>query len=121
MAVELFELYEDAGQSNIDVVWFPLRADQSMAIQTEDGLCAIAIDPWKMDTIAKETTCLAHEMGHCKTGSFYNPYAPLDKKKKHENRADKWAIRRLIPAAKFHQAIAEGHTELWDLAEYFGV
>ena len=40
---------------------------------------------------------------------------------RHENRADKWAIRRLIPVAALDDAIASGHTDLWDLADYFGV
>ena len=44
-----------------------------------------------------------------------------DIRKKHENRADKWAIQRLIPLSELDAARAAGHTELWDLAEYFGV
>ena len=45
----------------------------------------------------------------------------VDSRQRHENRADKWAIRRLIPAKGLDIAVAEGHTELWDLADYFGV
>ena len=121
MATELLALYKDANDSDIDVGWFPLCVDKSMAIQFSNGSCAIAIDPWKMRTIAEETTCLGHELGHCKTGSFYNPYAMLDVKRKHENRADKWAIQRLIPELGLDAAVASGHTEIWDLADYFGV
>ena len=114
-------LYQEAEDAGIDVYWMPLRADQSMAIQLEDGSCAIAVDPWKMDTIAEETVSMGHELGHCKTGSFYNRYAKLDVRKKYENRADKWAIQRLIPARALDEAIAAGHTEIWDLADHFGV
>ena len=121
MAADLLELYDEAEEAGIDVAWFPLCEDRSMALQLNDGSCAIAIDPWKMYPLADETSCLGHELEHCKSGSFYNPYASYDIRKKHENRADKWAIQRLIPLSELDAARADGHTELWDLAEYFGV
>lgn len=116
-----FALYREAEEAGIEVYWTSLRADQSLAVELEDGSCVIGIDPWKMDTVAKETVCLAHELGHCSTGSFYNRWAARDVRKKHENRADKWAINRLISSASLDRAVAAGHTEIWDLAEYFGV
>lgn len=121
MASDLLQLYQEAEDAGIDVIWMPLRVDQSMAIRFVDGSCAIGIDPWKMESIAKEKVSMGHELGHCKTDSFYNRYAKLDIRKKHENRADKWAIKRLIPPKELQEAIGDGHTEIWDLAEYFGV
>ena len=50
----------------------------------------------------------AHELGHCETGSFYNRYAKLDVRQQHENRADKWAIRRLVPMAESCASPADG-------------
>ena len=41
--------------------------------------------------------------------------------RRHENRADKWAIQKLIPVSELDDAVAEGCTELWELAERFGV
>lgn len=121
MASELYELYEEADEDGIAVFWFPMKADQSMAIQTEDGSCAIGIDPWKTDTLAKEKVSMGHELGHCKTGSFYNRYAALDIRKKHENHADKWAVCKLIPVEKLGEAVKQGYTEIWELAEHFNV
>ena len=71
--------------------------------------------------MAKETVALGHELGHCVTGSFYNRYAARDVMQKHEHRADKWAIEQIVPVDELDEAVAEGHTELWDLAEQFGV
>lgn len=115
------DLYQDAEAAGIDVIWTDLTADQSMAIQLEDGSCTIGIDPWKMDTVAKEIVSMGHELGHCSTGSFYNRYAKLVVRKKYENQADKWAVKRLVPVDDLDNAVAAGHTEIWDLAEYFGV
>ena len=71
--------------------------------------------------MAEEKTKLAHELGHCETGSFYNQSAALDVRQKHENQADRWAIQHLIPSGALEEAIANGCAELWQLADYFGV
>lgn len=47
--------------------------------------------------------------------------AACDIRKKHENRADKRAIELRLSADDLDQAVADGHTDLWDLAEHFGV
>ena len=60
-------------------------------------------------------------MPDCITGAFYNRYSNYDCRQRHENRADKWAIKKLIPVDALDNAIAAGHTDLWDLADHFGV
>ena len=44
-----------------------------------------------------------------------------DKGQAHENRADKWAVKRIIPVDELDEAVADGYTEIWELAEKFGV
>lgn len=117
----LLELYEFAENHNIDVDWVPLTASKSLSMPFPDGSYGIAVDPWKMDTLEIETVLLSHELGHCMTGSFYNKYATCDVRRKHENRADKWAIQNLISEEELDDAVAQGCTELWELAEHFGV
>lgn len=68
-----------------------------------------------------EKVCLAHELGHCATSSFYNIYSPFDIREKHEKRADKWAINKLVPKTVFKKALKEGYDNIYSLAEYFGV
>ncbi len=64
---------------------------------------------------------VAHETGHCVRGAFYNLYAPLDSRRKHEIHADVYAIERLIPLPEFRLALAAGNTEMWEIAEVFDV
>lgn len=118
---ELLDLYCEAEMCDIDVDWFTTRKAASMSARLPDGSLCIAMDPWKIKTIADERIVLAHELGHCETGSFYNLYATCDIRKKHENRADKWAIEKIVDEGELNEAIAEGHYEIWDLAEHFGV
>lgn len=115
------DLYAYADERGIDVDWFPLSVTKSLSLPLPDGSCAIAIDPWKQSTLPEETVCMAHELGHCETGSFYNSRAAMDIRQKHENRADKWAIRRLVPKTELDAAVRSGYTDLWSLADNFGV
>ena len=119
--MELSALYDIASQQDIPVLSFPLEKTGSLSHMDDRGRCAIGLDPSVRDGAALERVHLSHELGHCVTGSFYNRYAAVDHRRRHENRADKWAIRKLIPAGELDDAVAAGHTDLWDLAEYFGV
>ena len=64
---------------------------------------------------------LGMSWGTASQAVFIIPTPATISEKKHENRADKWAIQRLIPLPELDAARADGHTELWELAEYFGV
>lgn len=121
MTPDPLTLYQYAEARGIDVAWFSFDRAESLSVQLPDGGCAIAIDPWKMNTVAEETVCLAHELGHCETGSFYSPHTAFEVRERLENRADKWAIRALIPKSDLTAALRGGCTELWELAERFGV
>ena len=114
------DLYAYAENRNIDVDWIPMRRATSLSVPLGDGY-AIALDPWKLGSLAQETVCLAHELGHCETGSFYNRFAKLDVRQRHENRADKWAIRRLVPEDDLDAAMADGCDTIPALADRFGV
>ena len=119
--MEIRSLYDLARQQNIEVFDFPLPETGSMSIMEDSGACYIAMDPAIRDGAIQERVHLSHEIGHCATGSFYNRYAAVDCRQRHENRANKWAVQTLIPVDDLDQAIAEGCTEVWELADRFGV
>lgn len=110
-----------ANEENIVVDHFVLFKREALSIMDEDGNCYIAIDPRRIKNEADERSKLAHEIGHCVTGSFYNRYSNFDCRQRHENRADKWAIQKLITVDDLDKAVAQGYTEIWELAERFGV
>ena len=119
--MELSALYDIAAQQNIPVLSFPLEKTGSLSHMDDRGRCFIGIDPALRDGDVRERVHLSHELGHCVTGSFYNIYAAIDHRQRHENRADKWAVQALIPVEALDDAIAEGCTEVWELAERFQV
>ena len=119
--MEIPALYDLARQQNIEVIPFPLPQNKSMSLMSECGACLIGMDPGIQDGGAEERVHLGHELGHCITGSFYNIHAAVDHRRRHENRADKWAVKKLVPVERLDDAVALGCTELWALAEHFGV
>ena len=114
-------LYNLAEQENIKIESFSLHSREALSTMDSDGQCYVAIDPRKITSAADERTKLAHEIGHCMTGAFYNVYSSCDSRQRHENRADRWAIKKLIPDTELEKAIAEGYTDLWELVDLFCV
>lgn len=119
--MELLELYQLADAEHIPVYSFDLPQTHSLSLMNNDGSCAVAIDPFGLNSTKDEKIRLAHELGHCVTGSFYNRYSDFDIKARSEYKADKWAIKKLIPKDELQAALEQGYTEPWDLAEYFNV
>lgn len=115
------QLYQLAQQENIEVLSYPLPQNGSMSVMLDGGQCFVGLDPSLRDGSVQERVHLSHELGHCVTGSFYNIYAAVDSRLRHENRADKWAVTTLISIEELDNAIAQGCTEVWELAEYFQV
>lgn len=95
---------------------------KAAAVRLEpDGAVGIFLDRSRMANGAEEKSCLLHEAGHYATGTTHRLYSPYELVERHEYRANKWAVQRALSAEELDEAVAEGHTELWDLAEYFGV
>ncbi len=119
--IDLISLYDYAESRDVDVYWFTMGLAESLSVRNADGSCAIAIDPWHLGTVAEEKSKLGHELGHCESGSFYNEFAALDVRQKHENRANRWAYKKLVPEDELKEAVRKGYQEPWELAEYFDV
>ena len=115
------DLYAFAEQQNIGSLSFPMPENGSMSVMLDGGKCYVGLDDGVRDGGVQERVHLSHELGHCVTGSFYNIYAAVDCRQRHENQANRWAIQTLIPVDDLDEAVAEGCTEVWELAERFGV
>lgn len=115
--LRLLDIYNLAYEQNISISYMPLKDTVSLSCP----LGFIVMDVDKLSDSKEELVCLSHEIGHCETGSFYNIHSPLDIRQKHEARADRWAIKKLIPKDELDEAVKCGIVEMWELAEYFGV
>lgn len=112
------DLYGIAEKRGHVVVCESLTETPSLSLQTNKR-CYIAID--QRLNVQQEREALAHELGHCEYGGFYNRYSKYDIRAKAERRADKWAFARLVPYGRLMQAVRHGVTDVWELAELFDV
>ena len=119
--MELMFLYDLADREGILIDTFPMERHVSFSLMDSDGDCYVAIDPEQLDSSQTEKIILSHELGHCLTGSFYNQYASCDIRQRHENRANKNSVQRLVPKDELDEAVSAGFTEVWQLADYFDI
>ena len=117
---KVLSLYDELNSRGVRFYLWDMGEDQAATIEI-DGRYGVFMDFDNIPTSAEELVIVAHEGGHISTGATHKLSSPYDLVEKHERKADKWAIERLIPADALTQAVAEGCTELWQLADYFGV
>jgi len=118
---DIVELYQLAENHEHEVYWYTDENISAVSVMDEtDGSCAIAINPFKIEGNADEKYKLAHELGHCECGAFYNRYSPFDLVNKHEFRADRWAIKKLLPKEELRAAIVD-RRDRCEIAEMFEV
>lgn len=117
---DLNDLYQIAEEEGVIVECFKLECAEALSLMQGKNTY-IAIDPFKLKSIADEKVKLAHDLGHCTQGAFYNQYSPVDIVERSEYRANKWAIKKLVPKNELEKAYAEGETTLFGLSEHFGV
>lgn len=117
--IKTAELYEFAQSRNIDIIFGKLQTVSALAFKDDFG-SAVVIDQAKIISAADEKTKAGHEIGHCETGAFYTLNS-LETRSRCEYRADKWAIKKLLPLDELTEAMKNGCTEVWQIAEHFGV
>lgn len=117
------ELRDYAENRDITVIDGALCKDEkslSLIDLDYNNICTIVIDNDKIHTEQENNVIMAHEIGHCETGAFYNERS-LELRSRMEYRADKWAIKKLVPEDELIEMFEKGITETWELAEYFDV
>ena len=115
------DLMRLADGGGIQVLDAELPTVESCSVLLPDWSCAVGIDPARITSSADAVSKLAHELGHCFRGAFYNRHSPYDLVCQHEYKADRWAVETLMPREDVDAAMRDGAVEVWQLAERFGV
>jgi len=114
------EVYKVIAEEGAVLEEFSLTNREALSILTPDGMF-IAVDKDKIGTPEQWIVVTMHEAGHCATGSFYTEKFPFETRRRLEERADRWAIKKLVPEAELNEAVSKGITSPWELAEHFNV
>lgn len=118
--MDVKQLYQTLQQNGIKFYDYKIGKLKAITICLNNQY-GIFIDTSEIKSEAEEYCMIAHEGGHCVTGCTHTVSSPLDLIEKHEYKADKWAVHKILPVEDFKYALKQGHTEIWDLAECFGV
>lgn len=113
-------LYDELNRAGVRFYHWDLEDGQACTLEM-DGRYGVFMDFDNIATGAEELVAVAHEGGHVFTGATHKVSSPYDLVAKHEYKADKWAVQRLISAEALDAAVAEGHTDIYALAEHFNV
>lgn len=117
---DLRKLYNHAHRRGISIMHATLSHNTAVAAQCDGGEY-IAMDFRHLHRARHHKTVLAHELGHIETGSLYLCSSPYETRSRCEALATRWAIETLLPFDRLRDAMRDGYTEIWELAEYFNV
>ncbi len=117
---KVLSLYEELRRRGVRFYHWNMGEDQAATMEM-DGRWAVFMDFANIPTAAEELVIVAHEGGHVSTGATHRVDSPYDLVEKHEYKADKWAVQRLIGREELAAAVEAGMTAPWELAEHFGV
>lgn len=104
---------------SLEVKVAPCQFEELTALSTPKGL--LAIDYRKISTRQQELEILLHEIGHFSTATFYQWDTPYTLRQKQEHKAIRFVFEKYYPPLLLAQAFHQGHTETWELAEYFSL
>ena len=116
----LLSLYRKLNSDGVRFYLWPLQEDKAVTMEV-GGTYGIFMDFDNIQSSKEETTIVAHEGGHASTGATHKVCSPIDLVEKHEYKAWKWAVKNYITEDELDDAVAIGHTDIYSLAEYFGV
>lgn len=108
------DLFEIAERYRIPVYYRSIPVTRSMSVPG-----AVCLDQNLVSR--EERTRLGHELGHVMRGAFYTRKDPAYIRRRRENEADKWEIKKLVPKDELKEAYEQGYTEIWQLSDYFDV
>lgn len=115
--MNLQDVYSRIENNNISV--FPFGIDKIKAVTIEtDNRYGIFVNHEEIVDKNEEFCVLAHEYGHCKSGTTHKLSSPFSLICQHEYRADRRAILDFLPIDKIKRAIEEGSQTLYEIAEY---
>ena len=111
------KVYKKIQSNGIELMHFGLPNIKSVSVET-GGKYGIFINHKEIENSDEEFCVLAHEYGHCMTGSTHPPYSPVDIISKHEYKADRKAVLDFLPIDKIKSAIKDGCRTIYEFSEY---
>lgn len=110
-------LYRELHEAGVSCFSWTLGSEKAATIELK-GAYALFVDFDNIASAAEEAAVIAHEYGHIATGTTHRVCSPYDLVERHEHRANKWAIEKLLPRDELYALYADGLTQPWEIAEH---
>ena len=114
----IYELYDKIEKENIILMETDTISRKAVTIKDENTKDYGIFYENNCSDTNEEFCVLAHEYGHCKSGSTHKLYSKFQLIGQHENRANRAAIYEFLPVEKIKDAFKREYFEYWEIAEY---
>ena len=108
------EIYEQLAYEGLRVIIMDLLGIESVSMGRNIGL-----DYSVTHSDGEEMVHLATQWGYIENGDFYNQNSSLIVRLQGDARAQKYAFKKLLPHDKIMEAVNNGYTEVYQIAEYW--
>lgn len=116
-AVDIGALYNNLDEMGVEVFSCPLSNFEAVA----EPSGYLGINSAKIQSEEQEREILIHEEGHFATNTFYQLDSPYTVREHQENVASRYGYKKYYSVEKILLLMEDGYTEVWQLAEQFGV
>ena len=114
---QLKNAYNKIDEMGIKMFSYNIPFSKSVTIES-NGKYGIFIDYNKIEDSYDEFMVLAHEYGHCVSGSTHSLNSPADLISKHEYIADKTAAFEFLPVKNIINAVNNGCHTIEEISDY---
>lgn len=113
----LDDVYKKIDDKNIELFTRRMKSCDAATIEANKAY-GIIIDQTQLKGQNDEFMALAHEYGHCESGTTHKLYSDFQLIGQHENRANRTAVYEFLPVEKIKDAFKHKYFEYWEIAEY---
>lgn len=118
--MNLVDVYKKIEDNDVQIFSFGISGIKGLTICT-DGNYGVFINDKEIENSDEEFCVVAHEYGHCTTGTLYSVSSDKFYISQCEYRADRKAILTFLPTERLNNAIYYGCQTSYEFSEYLGL
>lgn len=115
---QLSDFYNYCEQNDVGVIVFDRLPAKAVTIRYNDHM-DVGLNPRLLMTTRLLRGAAYHESGHLHTGCLHKVDSPYELVERMEYRANADSVQRFLPMEELMDAMRNGYSEPWQLAEYF--
>ena len=114
----IYELYDKIEKENIILMETDTINGKAVTIKDENTKDYGIFYENNFSDTNEEFCVLAHEYGHCESGTTHKLDSEFQLIGQHENRANRAAVYEFLPVEKIKDAFKHKYFDYWEIADY---